>query len=78
MAEVVFEIMQDWHLPTVFEMEKQIFKGEEWSLDQFKSELHFVPETRMYWVAKIDGWLSWRSGWLSWRSGGLSFWEMSG
>jgi ribosomal-protein-alanine N-acetyltransferase len=55
MTEVVFEIMQDWHLPTVFEMEKQIFQGEEWSLDQFKSELHFVPETRMYWVAKIDG-----------------------
>jgi [ribosomal protein S18]-alanine N-acetyltransferase len=55
MAEVVFEIMQDWHLPTVYEMEKQIFKGEEWSLDQFKSELHHVPETRMYWVAKVDG-----------------------
>lgn len=55
MAEVVFEIMQDWHLPTVFEMEKQIFKGEEWSLDQFKSELHQIPETRMYWVAKVEG-----------------------
>lgn len=55
MADVVFEIMQDWHLPTVYELERQLFKGEEWSLDQFKSELSQIPETRMFWVAKADG-----------------------
>lgn len=55
MADVTFEIFQDWHLPAVYELEKQLFKGEEWSLDQFKSELHFVPESRMYWVAKVAG-----------------------
>lgn len=55
MAEVVFEIMQDWHLPSVYDLERQLFNGEEWSLDHFKSELSQVPETRMFWVAKADG-----------------------
>lgn len=55
MAEIQYEIFQDWHLPAVYELERKLFKGEEWSLDQFKSELAFVPASRMYWVAKLDG-----------------------
>lgn len=55
MSEVIFEMMQDWHLPAVFELEQKLFSGEEWSLEQFQAELELVPESRMYWVARHDG-----------------------
>ena len=55
MAEITFELMQDWHVPAVFELEQTLFSGEEWSLDQFHAELELMPESRMYWVAKHEG-----------------------
>jgi ribosomal-protein-alanine N-acetyltransferase len=55
MAEITFDLMQDWHLPAVFELEQKLFSGEEWSLEQFESELELVPESRMYWVARLEG-----------------------
>ena len=55
MTEITFDLMQDWHLPAVFELEQRLFSGEEWTLEQFESELELVPESRMYWVAKLDG-----------------------
>ena len=48
---VEFVLMQDYHLPAVFELEESLFAGEEWSRDQFYSELALMPESRMYWVA---------------------------
>ena len=50
-SDVEFVMMQDYHLPAVFELEEKLFAGEEWSRDQFYSELSQVPDTRMYWVA---------------------------
>ena len=55
MAEITFDLMQDWHLPAVFELEQKLFSGEEWSQEQFESEMELVPESRMYWVAKLEG-----------------------
>jgi ribosomal-protein-alanine N-acetyltransferase len=54
MANIEFALMQDYHLPAVFELEESLFAGEEWSRDQFRSELSMVPDTRMYWVALDD------------------------
>jgi ribosomal-protein-alanine N-acetyltransferase len=54
MANIEFALMQDYHLPTVFELEESLFAGEEWSRDQFYSELALVPASRMYWVALHD------------------------
>jgi ribosomal-protein-alanine N-acetyltransferase len=51
---IEFALMQDWHLPSVFELESELFSGEEWSEEQFREELENVPETRVYWVALDD------------------------
>ena len=51
LTDIEFVLMQDYHLPAVFEMEETLFAGEEWSRDQFYSELALMPESRMYWVA---------------------------
>ena len=51
---VEFALMQDWHLPSVFKLESELFAGEEWSDEQFREELANVPDTRMYWVALED------------------------
>jgi len=54
LTDVEFVLMQDYHLPAVFAMEEALFAGEEWSRDQFYSELALMPESRMYWVALHD------------------------
>lgn len=51
MSEIRFELMQQWHLPAVHELELKLFAGEAWSLAQFREELAAVPATRLYWVA---------------------------
>ena len=45
---ISFELMQNWHLPSVFALEAELFSGEEWSEDQFREELANVPDTRLY------------------------------
>ena len=54
MADIEFALMQNYHLPAVFGLEEQLFHGEEWSREQFLSELEHMPESRMYWVALDD------------------------
>ena len=49
MADIEFALMQNYHLPAVFGLEEQLFHGEEWSREQFLSELEHMPESRMYW-----------------------------
>ncbi|MEN9693175.1 MAG: hypothetical protein RLZZ330_819 [Actinomycetota bacterium] len=49
------QIMQNWHLPAVMEIEKDLFAKEAWSKDVFQSELDLIPDQRMYWVAINEG-----------------------
>lgn len=54
MSDIEFELMQSWHLPAVYELECELFAGEEWSLAQFREELAQVPASRLYWVALAE------------------------
>lgn len=45
------QIAQNWHLPAMMEIEKDLFAREAWSQPVFKSELELIPDQRMYWVA---------------------------
>lgn len=47
--------MQNWHLPSVMEIEKDLFGKEAWSKSVFQSELDLIPDQRMYWVALEEG-----------------------
>lgn len=49
------QIMQNWHLPAVMEIERDLFAKEAWSKDVFQSELDLIPDQRMYWVAINEG-----------------------
>lgn len=49
------QIAQNWHLPAIMEIEKNLFAKEAWTKSVFQSELDLVPEQRMYWVAIVDG-----------------------
>lgn len=51
LTDIKFALMQNYHLPAVFELEENLFSGEEWSREQFLSELEHMPASRMYWVA---------------------------
>lgn len=55
MSDVTFEILQNWHIPAIVELEHQLFSGEEWSREQFIAEAALIGDTRMYWVAKSEG-----------------------
>lgn len=54
MSDIQFQLMQQWHLAAVYDLELKLFAGEEWSLSQFREELAEVPTTRLYWVALDD------------------------
>ena len=49
------QIAQNWHLPAIMEIERDLFKKEAWSKSVFQSELDLIPDQRMYWVALVDG-----------------------
>jgi ribosomal-protein-alanine N-acetyltransferase len=56
------QIMQNWHLPSVMEIEKDLFGKEAWSKSVFQSELDLVPDQRMYWVSLEDSKVTGYSG----------------
>ncbi|MFM1786685.1 MAG: hypothetical protein RL228_635 [Actinomycetota bacterium] len=56
------QIMQNWHLPAVMEIEKDLFGKEAWSKSVFQSELDLIPDQRMYWVSLEDGKVTGYSG----------------